>query len=51
MKAKSNALSSFTKKRNMEGSSMQPIEEGDDNDDLEKSNSNKSLSQKSMTHA
>ena len=28
MKAKSNAFSSFTKKRNMEGSSMEPIEEG-----------------------
>lgn len=50
MKAQSKALSSFTKKRNLEGSSMEPIEEGD-NDDLERSNSNKSKSHKSMTDA
>jgi hypothetical protein len=50
MKAKSHAFSSFTKKRNLEGSSMEPIEEGD-NADLEKSNSNKSKSHKSMSDA
>ena len=50
MKAKINAFSSFTKKRNLEASSMEPIEEND-NDDQQKSNSLKSKSNKSLTEA
>lgn len=50
MKDKINALSSFTKKRNLEASSMEPIEEND-NDDQQKSNSLKSKSDKSLTEA